>query len=137
MAKWRAAAIERLPEQRELIAHAENVMALWTELLQLLEKAYDVEPRQEALIAGIYAFADWCVQAPRTEEGERDPFTAVVVCFYEHIPSHRAARADMPRWFEYAEVVQSRSVFAYHIGDAAFDELVAYMFGNRHRYQSR
>jgi hypothetical protein len=32
MARWRAAAIERLPELRPVISAAENVLSLWGEL---------------------------------------------------------------------------------------------------------
>lgn len=137
MARWRAEALDRLPELQQEIASADSIMALWSELLYAFEKAYRAEPRDESLIARIYAFADWCVQARRGPDAGRDPLTAVMVAFYEHIPAFRPARDDMPRWFRDTEVAENRQVFSYHIGDEEYDALVAYMRKNPHRYQPR
>ena len=90
-----------------------------------------------SLIGRIYSFADWCMQAPRGPDAGHDPMSAVTVAFYEDIPTFKPARDDMPRWFPYAEVANNRQVFAYHIGDAMYDELVEHMAKNRHGYQSR
>ena len=136
MARWRAAAIERLPEFRDIIASAERVMALWLELHQEFEDAYR-EPRNDDLIRRIYSYADWCLNAPRIDDAGHDPFTAVMVAFFEHIPTWPAPRDDMPRWFSVDEVAGSKGVFSYLIGEAAFGELVAFMRMNRHRYQGR
>lgn len=136
MARWRAAAIERLPELRETIAEAESVMSLWIELFLTFEEAYR-EPRNDDLIARIYSYADWCRAAPRNDDAGHDPPTAVAVAFYEHIPQSQAARDDMPRWFRYEEVGRNRAMFAYHIGDAAFDELLAYVKNHKDRFAPR
>ena len=136
MARWRSAAIERLPELRETIAKAENVMSLWNELHFKFDDAYR-DPKNDDLIARIYSYADWCLQAPRNDDASHDPATAVMVAFYEHIPQSKAAREDMPRWFRYDEVEKSRSVFAYHIGDQQFDELLAYMRKHKARFVPR
>lgn len=119
-----------------MIAEAENVMSLWIELHFKFEDAYR-DPKDDDLIARIYSFADWCLAAPRNEDAGHDPATGVMVGFYEHIPQLKAAREDMPRWFHYDEVARSRSVFAYLIGDHAFDELLAYMKQNQKRYVRR
>lgn len=137
MAKWRAQAISRLPELREVITSADTIMACWIELHLVFERAYEVEPPNESLIARIYSFADWCIQAPRSEDAGRDPLTAVTVAFFEHVPTHKLAREDMPRWFRYSEVAGSRAVFAYLIGDDEYDLLLKYMAKNQHRYQPR
>jgi hypothetical protein len=60
-----------------------------------------------------------------------------MVAFYEHIPQSKAAREDMPRWFRYDDVARSRSVFAYHIGDREFEDLLRYMKQNEKRYVRR
>ena len=45
MARWRAEALERLPEMRETITSAQCVMALWIELELAFERAYEAKPR--------------------------------------------------------------------------------------------
>jgi hypothetical protein len=137
VARWRAAAIERIPELREVIASAENIFALWIDLSMGFARAYQRKSYDKALVAKIYSFADWCIQAPRGCLAERDPLTAVTVCFYEDIPTIPAARQDMPRWFTYEEVAENRAVFSYLIGDAEYDKLVQYMTANRRRYEPR
>jgi hypothetical protein len=135
MARWRAAAIERLPEFQHVVAAADTVMALWIELGLEFEKAY--RERNESLIGRIYAFADWCLKAPQGPDAGLDPFTAAVVGFYEHIPTIPAARDDMPRWFRSSEVSENKQVFAYLIGEQAYQDLVSYLVKNRHRYVPR
>jgi hypothetical protein len=70
MAKWRSAAIERLPELRDMISLADSVMALWIDLRLKFEDAYR-DPRNDDLIGRIYSYADWCWSAPRQEEAGR------------------------------------------------------------------
>ena len=137
MARWRSAAIERLPELREIIASAENVMALWSELTAKFAAAYEAEPRDEDLIARIYAYADWCATAPRCNDAANDPSTAVVIAFYEHIATIPAAREDMPRWFRFEEVADNRKIFCYLIGERECENLLAHMQRNRNRYVKR
>ena len=111
--------------------------ALWIELQFAFEKAYRADPPDEAMIARIYSFADWCVQAPRGPDAGHDPMTAVTVAFYEHIPNFKPAREDMPRWFRYSEVTNNWQVFSYHLGDEEFDALLKHMAKNQHRHQPR
>jgi hypothetical protein len=133
MPRWQSAAIELLPALRETIANAENIMSLWIELQREFEEAYG-DPRNDELIARIYAYADWCLRAPRAEDADEDRATAVAIAFYEHIPQCKAARDDMPRWFTYDEIAASRSIFAYHIGEDRFRELLEHMKKNKRRY---
>jgi hypothetical protein len=135
MAKWRAQALSRLPELHRVIAESDSVMALWIELTFAFEQAYKPDPPDESLIARIYSFADWCIQAPRNSDAGHDPSTAVTVAFYEHIPTIPESRQDMPRWFRYAEVAQAREVFSYLIGEQSYLELLAHM--QRHQYLYR
>lgn len=137
MARWRAEAIERLPELRQVIAAADNVMALWIELVDSFHEAYRNEPRNDSRIGRIYSYADWCLRAPRRPEADHDPFTAVVVCFYEDIPTDPVARDDMPRWFPCKEVEQNRKVFAYHLSDEEYEALVRHMSAHRNLYRPR
>ena len=136
MAKWRAAAMEWLPEMRETIAEVPNVMSLWIELQGVFEDAYRA-PQNDDLIRRLYAYADWCLAAERNDDAARDPATAVMVAFYEHIPVRKASRDDMPRWFRYAEVERSRSVFGYHLSEEQFESLLIHMKQNQSRYVPR
>lgn len=137
MARWRAEALKYFPDLQKTIASVDNVMALWLELHLAFEAAYQTNPRNEALIARVYAYADWCMQTPRSSDPSHDPSTAVALAFYEHIPACSPARDDMPRWFRYEEIVQDRAIFSYHIGDQDYNELLAYMAQNKHRYRPR
>ncbi len=135
MARWRAEALKLFPELRSEIAAAPEIMALWIELSMRFQRAYEAEPRDEAFIARVYSFADWCERAPSGPDAGHDPLTAVVVGFYEDIPRNRAAREDMPRWFKYSTVAQNRAAFAYYIGEEEYEKLLAYMAKNQHRYR--
>jgi hypothetical protein len=136
MAKWRAKALEFLPELRSKIIESDSVMEFWIALRMDFEDAYR-DPRNESLIERTYAFADWCIAAPRNPDASRDPPTSVMVCFYEHIPQGTASRADMPRWFTFDEVRLSKSVFSYMIGEEAYEALLDYMKRNQKRYVPR
>ncbi len=137
MALWRREANERLPELKQEIDTADSVMSLWIEIGFAFEDAYRKEPRDEALIARIYAFADWCVRARRNDNPPYDPLSAVATCFYEKIPTIKLAREDMPRWFTYSDVVEMRRTFSYMIGDEAYEALLVHMKQQRNRYVIR
>jgi hypothetical protein len=122
---------------RQAIDSAKDVMALWGELFFAFEEAYRTEPRDESLIARIYSFADWCLEAPRGGDAGHDPFTAVIAAFYEDIPTIPQAREDMPRWFTYAEVAESKEVFGYMLDPKEYDKLVRFMERNQHLYRPR
>jgi hypothetical protein len=138
MAKWRAEALARLPELRKQIDAADSVMWLWDEVYRdAFVPAYESDPPDESLIARVYSYADWCLNARRHPDAAHDPPTAVMVCFYEWLPHFPPARDDMPRWFTYEEVAESRSVFAYMIGQQKYFELLRYMDKHRKRYVPR
>jgi len=123
-----------LPELGEAVANAETPYLLWSELHGAFERAYDALPRDKSLIGRIYAFSDWCARAPRGDTAADDLLTCVAVCFLEHIPEHPAARWDMPAWFTLEELLASRAIFSYHIGDRAFLALADYFRANSAMY---
>jgi hypothetical protein len=137
MARWRAEAQKLLPELRKAIDSSHEIMALWIEVRLAFERAYERRPRDESLIERVYSFADWCASAPRGADAGQDPLTAVITAFYEDIPTHLAAREDMPRWFTYDEVVDGKAVFSYHLGEEGYRELLEHMRRNRGRYRVR
>jgi hypothetical protein len=137
MARWRAEALKRLPELKEAIESAHEIMAVWIDIRFAFERAYAKEPRDESLISRIYSFADWCENARPNPDAGRDPVTSVVVAFYEDIPTIPAARDDMPRWFSFLEVAENKPVFSHHIGEEGFGQLLQYMQRNRQLYRPR
>lgn len=132
MSRWRGRAIEAVPHLRAKIAECENIMQVWMVLREALEAAYE-PPRDESTIARIHAHARWCLTAPRAESADMDPLTAVCHCFYEHIPQHPSAAADLHRWMSADEVDGMRPVFEYMVGKAAIDQLVAKMRASTRR----
>ena len=99
-------------------------MWLWVELCLAFNEAYE-EPRDEAQIARTYEYAEWCLaQEARDRRADHDLCTCVAVAFYEHIPTHPEARADMPRWFSRADVLELRPVFSYLLDDGEFERLL-------------
>lgn len=137
MSRWRGEALKKLPHLQKVIAEADSVMLLWIELICAFERAYHCDPPDEKTIAAIYSYADWCLRAPRRPDAGHDPSSAVIVCFYEDIPTIRPARDDMPRWFTYAEVANNRPVFGYMLEEDELESLLRHMDKNRHRYQPR
>ena len=110
---------------------------LWFELLTAFKRAYDASPRDESLIARVYRYADWCMAAPRSEAATDDLFTCTCVCFYEHIPQHLAARADMPRWITYDEFIGSEEIFGYFLTAEEFVALKQHFYEHRHDFVPR
>ncbi len=96
---------------------------LWIELQIAFERAY-AEPRNADLISRIYGFADWCIS--QEDEPGLDYHLGTIVCthFYEHIPEIKAAREDMPQWFTRADVLGSREIFSYIVGEEGFKEIL-------------
>jgi hypothetical protein len=135
MARWRAVALECLPECRTLINRADRIMFFWTEVGHEFRKACEASPRNDDFIRRVYQFAHWCEDAPRNNDAGRDPFTAVVVGFYEILPFDPLTREDMPRWWALGEVVSNKPVFSYLIGEEGFAELVEFMQANRDRFE--
>ncbi|HTE19841.1 MAG TPA: hypothetical protein VK689_15865 [Armatimonadota bacterium] len=116
------------------IYEAEDFWALWIEITLEFEKAYH-EPRNEALIARIYQYAFWSIEhGERAPTAKRDLPTCVCVAFFEHIPTQKASREDMPRWITRDEVAGMRDIFTY-LYDGDFEELLQ-LFGPGQSSQS-
>jgi hypothetical protein len=117
--EWGKEAFNRFPELIDRFDFVESPYSLWIELRLAFDEAYK-EPRNENLIAKIYAFADWCCEQPRGATAEDDLASSVVVCFYEHIPESPEALTDMPRWFKLSDVQQMKETFSYMVGEEGF-----------------
>jgi hypothetical protein len=130
---WRQKADELFPELIARFEETDTPYLLWFELQTAFEQAYASTPRNESLIKRVYAYADWCCAQPRGRTAEDDLATCVAVCFYEHIPQHPAARADMPRWFKYEDFVTMEQIFRHHLTESEFNDLKRHFQQHRHQ----
>jgi len=156
MEKWRRKADEFFPELAAKFAEEEalfnyrdeatgeepdpigfNSYQLWFLLRDAFENAYDDVPRNESLIQRIYQYADWCCSQPRGQTAANDLLTCVAVCFYEHIPEHPKARADMPRWWCVEDLAGERNILAYNLSPEEFEDLRRYLYKERHQYNPK
>jgi len=135
MPPWKQKAEEMFPELAGRFEEAATPYLLWFELREAFERAYEQSPCDESIIRRIYQYSDWCVAQPQGQTATDDLTTCVAVCFYEHIPKHPGARADMPRWWR-AEDLREPSIFQYHLSDEEFRELRSFLERESHRYDS-
>lgn len=120
---WGREAFNRFPELIDGFDFVESPYSLWLELRFAFDDAYK-EPRNQDLIARIYAFANWCCEQPDGETAEDDLVTCVAVCFYEHIPESPEALEDMPRWFKISDVHLMKATFSYMVGEEGFQRIL-------------
>ena len=97
-------------------------MSFWIEASL---KLWDYKKLDDDFIRRLYGYAFWCLDdAPRSDDAGSDPFTAVVVCFFEHLPTHDAARKDAHRWMSKGRMEGMKSVFLYHGTEEHYQELL-------------
>lgn len=137
MSPWRQRADDLFPELVARFEEADTPYLLWFELWEAFKQAYEQTPRNESLIRRIYEYSDWCAEQPRGRTAADDLFTCVAVCFYEHIPLHPGARADMPRWWRPEDLAGEPSIFNYHLSDVQFNDLKSFLSKENHRYEPR
>ena len=126
MSRWRRRALADIPDLRQVIEEAPTVMSLWIELYSALTAAYESKPPDEEQVRQIYRHALWTLE----ESPGEDARTAVVVAFFEHLPTHAAVRADVHRWIQPDVFHGLQPVFKYFLSD---QELEAF----RVEYQQR
>lgn len=114
--------MKMLPELQSKIKEAETPMALWVQIIFYFDEAYE-EPGNEDLIRRIYAYADWCIYQDAGETAEEHLPTCVVVCFWEHIPTFKPARDDIPRWISFDDLMLNEHIFKHSLSDEEFAEL--------------
>jgi hypothetical protein len=111
-----------LPELQAEIVGAESPMSLWIDIICSFDEAYE-EPRNESLIRRVYEYADWCLYQKGGEIAAEHLPTCVATCFWEHIPTNRAARDDMPRWVSFGDVIVNEHFFGRLITEEEFERL--------------
>jgi len=83
---------------------------LWTKLWLIFVEA-NSDPKDDATIRGTYNFALWCVA-----ESHDDQIATSTVChFYEHLPSERPVRKELPKHMTTADFLGMKEVFKYHM----------------------
>ena len=116
--------MKMLPEIQSEIEDAESPMALWIEIVFYFDEAYE-EPKNSDFIRRVYGYADWCLGQDIGETADEHLPTCVVTCFWEHIPTNKAARDDMPRWFSFEDVMANKHFFEYLLTEEEIKELKA------------
>jgi hypothetical protein len=134
MSTWRQKAVELFPEMVDQFEEVDTPYLLWSELLSAFFRAYEQVPRDESLIRRIYNYSDWCCDQPGGETASDHLPTCVSVSFYEHIPTHTAAREDMPRWWMVEDISAEPSMFRYFLSEQQFEMLKDYLTQEKHRY---
>ncbi|HTO81440.1 MAG TPA: hypothetical protein VMQ73_04350 [Methylomirabilota bacterium] len=132
MARWRAKALELLPEFSVTIQGVETPYMLWIELGHEFQDAYEGVPNDD-LIRRFYMFADWCWR--QRPQKELDLNNCVAVCFYEHLVDHRAVRDDIPRWLSREKFDALAGLFEWRLDHEDFASLNKYYDANASRYE--
>ncbi len=118
MSAWRRIAIEKLPELQKEISMAGGAFGVWIQLHLELENIYGRETVDDSLIARIYEYASWCLCQPHDDNLR----SAVVVCFYEHLPLAHKVRQDVARWLSEEEFTTLRFAFCYHLSASEVED---------------
>ena len=98
MSEWREEALKYLPQYEALIEEAGTISYFWIELWFEFRDAYQQNPINEQIIAGVYDFAAWCWHGSDFKGNHIEMITTVFGSFYEHLPADPVRRHDMARW---------------------------------------
>src|ERR1035437_3033130 len=137
MPPWRETTRQMFPELDLAINKVADPYDLWFELRIAYKNTYTQTPKNESLIRRIYQFGHWCEIQPRGQTAEDDLFTAVCVCFYEHIPDMEPAWQDMPRWFSLHEVDNMRELWEYRFKNDGYLQLRKNFMQRKKAYQPK
>ena len=118
MSWWRRVAIEQLPGLHTAIAAADGPCGLWSALRDEANRLCRQEPVDDAAVAAIYGYGTWCL----TQARSRAIATAALVCFYEHIPTDPALRADAARRLSVEDFHGLSNIFSYHLSAQELQE---------------
>ncbi len=91
-------------------------MELWIELVGICGEACN--ELDEALVASIYSYAQWCWKSPNSETR-----TAVVCAFFEHLPTTPSLRRDMIHRLDQKTFIELKGAFQYHLSSTEFQHL--------------
>jgi hypothetical protein len=108
--------LQVLPDLKHEIETAASVMSMWIDVHLALEDAYASRPANEDRISRIYRLALQTLQ----ESSDPDAVTAVVVAFFEHLPTHDEVRKDLHRWLSPEVFRELEQAFRYHLSADEF-----------------
>ncbi len=134
MSSWRRIALEKLPEYRDLIEHADNPMALWIDLHIKFKEVYRAETPDDGVIRRFYEYARWCLESPGARDYLSEAGSAAACAFYEHLPQNGVIRRDLPRWLSRDEFLGLRDVFRYHLSDEEYRIFEAEFLGKTKKW---
>jgi hypothetical protein len=120
---WRIQAEEQFPDLKAKLSESDSPGMFWIELTFEFQNAYDTNRTER--VAQIYRYARWCCEQPPGTTAANDLATIVASCFFEHIPTHALALADMPRWWTLEEVRGMKEIFSYMDGEAGYARVLA------------
>lgn len=126
MSRWRDEAFARFPELEDRLLLCEEGGSelsphdVWEVLWEAFSEAHKV-PRNDGMIRRVYEYCDWCLGQPVEEDLAR----YVIACFFEMIPTLPEAVEDMPRWWSRSDVVATREIFSYLVGEEGFARILA------------
>src|SRR3984893_1821144 len=121
MKNWRAKALEDFRTLQEMIEEQSGITALWFELYNLLEVAYEEQPVNDELIGKVYDYAAWCFNQPQDPDtGIEDPSSAAAVGLIENIPLNKHISEDLYRWFSAEAFDGFENLFRYHLSDEKY-----------------
>src|SRR5215217_5955871 len=102
MTRWRKEAFDRLPELRRKLQEEKSAYGFFHEVVNALESAH--LRREDDMIRRIYAYANWCLQAPRGKDSSDDMLTIMAVSFFESLPLHPVIRKNIGHWLPKATI---------------------------------
>ena len=122
MSKWRQQAFVQLPALRRQLGREKTLYGFCGELYDELCRAY--EGQNEDLIRDIFIYSKWCLNQPRNGTIANDPPTAIIVCFFEHLPEKEKVRKDLARHFSREFLISMEKVFQYHGSEDQYFEII-------------
>jgi hypothetical protein len=121
MENWRAKALQEFPELQEMIEEKSGIIALWIELYNLLEAAYEEQPFNDELIGKVYDYGAWCINQPQDPDaGIEDPSSAAAVGLIEDIPLNKHISEDLYRWLSVEAFEGFENLFRSHLSDEEY-----------------
>jgi hypothetical protein len=114
-------AMKTFPDLQGKIEEASGPIALWIDLNNELVSAYDQQTPDDERIRKIYAYADWCIDQPQSDDPSLDDVSsAAAVGLIEDIPMDERISNDLHRWMSAETFEGYENLFRYHLSEEQF-----------------
>ena len=123
MEAWKEKALDIFPERQawiEELLEDDREGALWFGLLTEFEAAYEKSPIDEDFIRRVYEYAWWCLDPALGE----DMVSAVVIYFFEQLPTNEAVRRDLPSRMTREEFLGVKELFRYNLTEEEYEAFI-------------